>query len=165
MGNVQSLRNKLDELQGMVRFQKDYKDCCVLAFTETWFTERDQDTELAIDGFGAPLRLDRDPETTGKRQGGGVCVYINKTYCSSMTIRDRICTPDIELLSVSLRPFYLPREFPQLFIISIHSPQGKRCVKRILTKCRLKRPCKISTSMFPAQPDGTRYWISATGQL
>ena len=114
MGNVQSLRNKLDELQGMVRFQKDYKDCCVLAFTETWFTERDQDTELAIDGFGAPLRLDRDPETTGKRQGGGVCVYINKTNCSSMTIRDRICTPDIKLLSVSLRPFYLPREFPQL---------------------------------------------------
>jgi hypothetical protein len=34
-----------------------------LAFTETWFTERDQDTELAIDGFGAPLHLDRDTAT------------------------------------------------------------------------------------------------------
>ena len=72
-----------------VRFQKDYKDCCVLAFTETRFTE------LAIDGFGATLRLDRDPEPTGKYQGGGVCVYINKTHYTSMTIRDHICTPDI----------------------------------------------------------------------
>ena len=63
MGNVRSLRHKLDELQGIVCFPKDYKDCCVLAFTETWFTERDQDTELAIDGFGAPLHLDRDTAT------------------------------------------------------------------------------------------------------
>ena len=63
MGNVRSLRHKLDELQGIVCFPKDYKDCFVLAFTETWFTERDQDTELAIDGFGAPLHLDRDTAT------------------------------------------------------------------------------------------------------
>lgn len=32
MGNVQSPRNKLDRLQGNIRFQKDYRDCCVMAF-------------------------------------------------------------------------------------------------------------------------------------
>ncbi|XP_074472561.1 uncharacterized protein LOC141756597 [Sebastes fasciatus] len=108
MGNVQSLRNKVDELQGNVRFQKDFMDCCIMAFTETWLTERDQDIDLLIDGFGAPFRLDRKAEVTGKTQGGGVCLYVNKRYCSSVTVRDQICTPDVELLSVSLRPFYLP---------------------------------------------------------
>ena len=37
-----------------------------------------------------------------------------------MTVRENICTPNIELLSVSLRPFYLPREFPQIFITVVY---------------------------------------------
>ena len=71
LGNAQSLRNKMDELQGNARF---LKDCCVMAFTETWLTERDQDSDLMISGFGAPQRLDRDSEVTKKTQGGGVCL-------------------------------------------------------------------------------------------
>lgn len=37
-------------------------------------------------------------------------------------VQERICTSDIELLCISLRPFYLPREFPQLFfsLVYIH---------------------------------------------
>ncbi len=35
-------------------------------------------------------------------------------------MRERICSPDIKLLSVSLRPFYLPREFPQIFITVVY---------------------------------------------
>lgn len=50
----------MDELQGNVSFLKDFRECCVLAFTETWLTENDQDTDLSIDGFGAPYRLDRE---------------------------------------------------------------------------------------------------------
>lgn len=38
----------MDELQGNVTFLKDFRDCCVLAFTETWLTENDQDTDLSI---------------------------------------------------------------------------------------------------------------------
>ena len=41
MANAQSLRNKVDELQGNVRFLKDFKDCGVLVFSETWLSERD----------------------------------------------------------------------------------------------------------------------------
>lgn len=62
LGNVQSLRNKMDELQGNVSFLKDFREYCVLAFTETWLTENDQDNDLSIDGFGAPYRLDRERE-------------------------------------------------------------------------------------------------------
>lgn len=115
LGNVQSLRNKMDELLGNARFLKDFKDCCVMAFPERWLTERDQDSDLMISGSGAPHRLDRNGEVT-KKTWGGVCLYINQRYCTTVTVREHICTPDVELLSVSVRPFYLPREFPQLFI-------------------------------------------------
>ena len=91
-----------------------------MAFTETWLTDRDKDGDLSIDGFGEPNRLDRETEVTGKTQGGGVCFYVNKQYCSAVTVRERICTSDIELLSVSLRPFYLPREFPQIFLTAVY---------------------------------------------
>ncbi|KAK7915531.1 hypothetical protein WMY93_011292 [Mugilogobius chulae] len=109
-GNVQSLRNKLDELSGYVQFQKDFKECCVMAFTETWLTEQDQDADLRMDGFGPPFRLDRDAEATGKAQGGGVCLHVNNRYCRSVTVREKICTPDVELLSVS--------EFQRIFTIT-----------------------------------------------
>lgn len=66
MANFQSLRNKVDELQGNVRFQKDFKDCGVLTFSETWLSERDLDYDLSLDGFGTPFRLDRNAEATGK---------------------------------------------------------------------------------------------------
>lgn len=34
----------------------------------------DSNAEMAIDGFGEPIRQDRDAGITGKSQGGGVCL-------------------------------------------------------------------------------------------
>lgn len=125
LSNVQSLRNKLDELEACAKFKRDYRDACLLAFTETWLKASDSNEDLHISGFGYPVRMDRSPVIKNKSCGGGVCFYINKRYCNSFTVREEICTPDLELLSISLRPFYLPREFPQLFftIVYIH-PQA-----------------------------------------
>ena len=115
----------MEELQANVRFQKDFRECSIMAFTETWLTDRDRDGDLFIDGFGAPVCLEQEAEATGKTQGGGVCLYVNKKCCSTVTVRER-CTSDIELISVSLRPFYLPREFPQIFLtaVYIHPKEG-----------------------------------------
>ena len=66
LGNMQSIQNKMDKLQGNARFLKDYKDCCVIVFIETWLTERNQDSDLMISGFGAPHHLDRNSEVTNK---------------------------------------------------------------------------------------------------
>lgn len=55
----------MDELQGNVRFQKGFKDCCLLAFSETWLTELDQDADMSIDRFGPESR--RDEEESGWR--------------------------------------------------------------------------------------------------
>ncbi|KAK0136692.1 hypothetical protein N1851_027139 [Merluccius polli] len=53
----------------------------------------------------------QDPAITRKTRGGG---------CRTVVVRESLCTPDIELLCVSLRPFYLPREFPQIFLTVVY---------------------------------------------
>lgn len=120
LANVRSLRNKLDELQACVKHMHEYRTASVLAFTESWLNNSDENIMLHIDGFSPPLRLDRDSERTGKQHGGGVCLYVNNSWCSAVLVREKLCTTDIELLAVSLRPYYLPREFPQLFIILVY---------------------------------------------
>ena len=78
LANAQSLRNKIDDLQANSNYLQEYRNACIMAFSETWLSSKDTDTDLSISGFGAPVRLDRDAEATGKSQGGGVCVYINQ---------------------------------------------------------------------------------------
>lgn len=115
LSNVQSIRNKLDELETYAKFKREVKDTCLLAFTETWLGDANPDLDLNLTGFGSPIRMDRSSEITGKNQGGGVCFYVNEWYCNTVVIREKICTTDVELLTISLRPFYLPHEFQQLF--------------------------------------------------
>ncbi len=120
LANVQSLRNKTDELHGNISHLREYRDVCIMAFTETWLTAADSDASLDMTGFGPPVRLDRDIEVTQKTQGGGVCLYINRRWCNNFTVQEQLCLPDIQLLSVSVRPFYLQREFPQVFVTVVY---------------------------------------------
>lgn len=53
-------------------------------------------------------------------RAGGVCLYVNERWCKTIIIREKVCTKHIELLSVSLRPHYLPREFPQIFVTVVY---------------------------------------------
>ena len=49
-------------------------------------------------------------------------------------MREEICTPDIELLSISLRPHYLPSEFPQFFtIVYIHPCANVSAAAQMIT--------------------------------
>ena len=82
-------------------------EACLLAFTETWLDDRAHNHELTVDGFGVPIRLDKNKLDTGKEQGGGVCSYVNRKWCNTVFVREALCTPDIELPSISLRPFYI----------------------------------------------------------
>lgn len=81
-----------------------------------------------------------------------MCVYVNERYCKTIHVREQICTPDIELLSISLRPFYLPWEFPQRFstFIYIH-PQAKAAaaIQVIMDLShRLDSICSDATKFF-----------------
>lgn len=64
--------------------------------------------------------MDWDAGETGKAQGGGICLYIRVNWCKSVSVKERVCTKDIELLTVALRPQYLPCEFPQLFVTVVY---------------------------------------------
>lgn len=120
LSNAQSLRHKTDEPEIWAKFKSEIKECCLLAITEIWLNEGDEDSDLALTGFGCPFRLDRSSEATGEKRGGGVCFYVNQRYCNHIIVREAICTTDVELLSISLRPFCLPREFPQLFFTLVY---------------------------------------------
>lgn len=119
--NAQSLKAKTDELTANIRYLHEYRTSCVVAITETWLDSNITSSEVEPLGFSL-FRTDRDPTITGKTRGGGVCLLIRDEWCRTVVVRERLCTPDIELLCVSLRPFYLPREFPQIFftVVYIH---------------------------------------------
>ena len=49
---------------------------------------------------------------------------MNDRWCNSrhITIKEQICCKDTELLAVSMRPFYVPREFVHVIMIAAHVP-------------------------------------------
>ena len=67
--------------------------------------------------------MDRDSKHTGKERGGGVCLYVSEKFCdrANVTVKQRTCTPELELISVSLRPRYLPREFERIFVTVVYA--------------------------------------------
>jgi hypothetical protein len=111
------LGNKCDELAACCKFLHEFRDANVLCFSETWLKADDGDPD--IPGFTV-YRCDRSAAVTGKSRGGGVCVFVNSRWCSNVTVKEAFCHEDVELLSVALRPFYLPREFNQLFITVVY---------------------------------------------
>ena len=86
---------------------------------QTWLTENDDDPE--IPGFTV-LRCDRPADETGNPRGGGARVYIINQWYTNVTVREPLCTEHVELLSVALRPFYLPTEFNHLHITVVYAP-------------------------------------------
>lgn len=122
MANVQSLRNKMDILHARCQGEKSFREACIIALSETWLKDSIPDEEVRLDNFTI-IRADRTSDS-GKERGGGVCVYVNDRWCNNIKTHDRVCTPDIEMLTVSLRPYYLPREFSTLVISCVYIPPG-----------------------------------------
>ncbi|KAK0153060.1 hypothetical protein N1851_005270 [Merluccius polli] len=118
MGNVRSLANKVDELAALVKYDRMFRQCSLLCFTESWLNDNVPAAYTEMDGF-TMIRHDRDLGKTGKCGGGGVCMYINKQWChpGHVTEKRRVCDQNIELLVVSCRPYYIPREFSNVIVM------------------------------------------------
>ncbi len=69
-------------------------------------------------------RSDRTKELTGKSRGGGVCFYINNSWCNERNIHSikSFCSPDLEFHTLLCRPFWLPREFTAIIITAVYIP-------------------------------------------
>ncbi|XP_033182022.1 uncharacterized protein LOC117152902 [Anabas testudineus] len=105
----------MDELGALTSSQREYRECSIMCFTETWFRNR----------FRTPTAPSAaDCRSSGKRRGGGIAVLVSNRWCNPghVTVKERLCSPDIELLAVSLRPYYLPREFSCVIVITTYIP-------------------------------------------
>ena len=111
MGNVRSLGNKMDELSALVKTQREYRECSLFCFSETWLHSHIPDSSVEVPGYSL-IRGDRDCSKSRKKKGGGLALYV----------KERLCTPDIELLAVGMRPYYLPREFTSTITIAVYIP-------------------------------------------
>ena len=49
-------------------------------------------------------------------------LYINNNWCSNITITSSTCDNNREALTLNLRPFYLPREFTNIYITVVYIP-------------------------------------------
>ena len=119
-GNVRSVVNKIDELRANCKYLHEYREACVIGLVETWLESNIPDSAMDVEGFKL-LRCDRN-EQSGKLRGGGVALLINELWCNNIQIRRSECTKDYELLTVNVRPFYLPREFTNIFITVLYIP-------------------------------------------
>lgn len=105
--------------------QPAYRQCSLMCFSESWLNDSIADTSVDIAGFTA-VRVDRDPRMSGKTKGGGLTLYVNNRWCHPglITVKERICCRDDELLVVGLRPYYIPREFTHIIAIVYVPPRA-----------------------------------------
>lgn len=59
------------------------------------------------------------PESLANHRAGA-CASMLMSAGVKQSLSERLCTKHVELLSVSLHPFYLPREFPQIFVVIVY---------------------------------------------
>ncbi|KAK0137741.1 hypothetical protein N1851_026045 [Merluccius polli] len=126
LSNVRSIRNKMDELRVHTRYSHEYREANILVFSETWLREDIPDSLLELEGFSF-TRADREA-TSGKSRGGGLGVYVSNSWCSQYTVREKYCDPDLELLCLSMRPFYLPREYGNV-ICAVYVPPSANAAR------------------------------------
>lgn len=69
--NALFIKNKMDETQASVVHLEKFRDACLMAFTETWLTPEDLNTDLTLTGFGTLVRIDRDLPTWGNPKEAG----------------------------------------------------------------------------------------------
>ncbi len=123
LANVQSLDNKLCELRAHISYQRETRDCCIICLTETWMSAVVPDSAIELTGFSVH-RSDRTKELTGKSRGGGVCFFINNSWCDERNLHSikSFCSPDLEFHMLLCRPFWLPREFTAIIITAVYIP-------------------------------------------
>lgn len=67
------------------------------------------------------FRADRT-SAASKKTGGGLCIYVNNTWCTYAVTTDRLCTPDLEYIMVRCRPFQLPSDSYVVFANAVYIP-------------------------------------------
>ncbi|KAI4883529.1 hypothetical protein NFI96_023534 [Prochilodus magdalenae] len=102
-----------------IKFQRDIESCCVLALTETWLSAATPSTGITPAGFSI-YHQDRMLDS-GKGRGGGVCVMVNSRWGSDVAVLASHCSPDIELITVKVRPYFPPGDFSSVILTTVYT--------------------------------------------
>ena len=92
-------------------------------FSETWLHSHITDNNVEVPGYGL-VWGDRDCYKSQKKKGGGLALNVSERWCNPghVNVKECLCTPDIELLAVGMRRYYLPRELMSTIVITIYIP-------------------------------------------
>ena len=145
LANVQSLDSKIDKLRTCISYQRDIKNCNILCFTKSWLNEDMNNIQLG--GFTI-CRRDRTA-ASGKTRGGGLCIFVNNSWCTKSKEVSRFCLPEVEYLMISCRLHYLSRELSSIFFIAVYLlPQSDAGTKTALSS--------LSAVLVPASDCGSK---------
>ena len=97
-------------------------NCAVLCLTETWLNDNMPDPAFQINGQ-LPFRADCN-QLSEKVQGGRLCIYVNKGWCTNFTVVSSHCFKVVEHLTAKCQPHYLLREFTAVFVMAVYIPPG-----------------------------------------
>ena len=81
MDNVRSLAKKMEELTALGKSQREYQECSLMCFMETWLHQDILDNNVSISGFQT-VRADWDCTESGKHKGGELAVLVNNRWCN-----------------------------------------------------------------------------------
>ena len=103
---------------------------------------------MDISGFKL-VRGNRDLDLAEKQKGGGVCLYVNEQWChpNSVTLKHYSCSPNVEILAVGLRPFYLNRECLHVIHLTVYVPN------RNVAKTAANEICAVIQDLEIAHPN------------
>ncbi|KAK0147903.1 hypothetical protein N1851_012364 [Merluccius polli] len=73
LGNVRSLGNKMDKLSALVKTQREYRECSIFCFSETWLHSHIPDSSVEVPSYSL-IRGERDCSKSRKKKGGGLAL-------------------------------------------------------------------------------------------
>lgn len=121
MTNARSLPKKMEDLRNRIRTDEEIQKCKIMCFTETWLTEPSCDE---IEGYRQEHRP-RDPNLTGKKNGGGLGVLI-KNGVRAHVIGEKQ-TPNYQRIVFIYKTENHPEGAPPLVFMLVYiQPQVRR---------------------------------------
>jgi hypothetical protein len=74
--------------------------------------------------LGFKLHLLDRTDASGKTRGGGLCIFVNNSWCTKSNSKEvsRFCSPEVDYLMISCRTHYLPRSFSYIFFVVVYLP-------------------------------------------
>ena len=109
----------------------------------TWPTDLNMDSYVSING----LKLLHGDQNVQSRNsiGGGVCIHVDENCChpNNVTKTLHLCSPKIEIDTVSLHPHYLPREYSHVIVHTVYVPHrnlAKAAMSELLDRLESSAP-------------------------